>query len=145
MAAPTQGWLARAPGGFVDRVEACFAGAAYAPHRHDTYAIGITLAGVQSFDYRGAARGSRPGQFVILHPDELHDGRAGDEQAFRYRTAYVAPAEIQSVLAGRPLPFLRGGVSSNSQLAAPIRALLGDFDRPLGRLEYQDALYDLAT
>jgi AraC-like DNA-binding protein len=145
MASPNWNWLIKAPGSFADRIEACFSGAAYAPHRHDAYAIGVTLAGVQSFDYRGSARGSRPGQFVILHPDELHDGRAGDERPFHYRTAYVAPAEIQSVLAGRPLPFVRGGVSSDPLLGAAIHALLDDFGRPLTRLEYQDALYDLAT
>ncbi len=142
-AARTEDWIVKAPGR-VDRIEACFSGAAFAPHRHDTYAIGITLAGVQSFDYRGAARHSRPGQLVILHPDELHDGRAGDDNAFRYRTAYVAPADIQSVLGGQPLPFIAGGVSSDPRLHAAVCALLKDYDRPLCDLEYQDALFDLA-
>jgi AraC-like DNA-binding protein len=145
MAARTQGWLIKAPGGDLDRIEACFSGAAYAPHRHDRYAVCITLRGVQSFDYRGETRRSGPGQLVVLHPDELHDGRAGDERAFQYRSAYVAPAEIQNVLAGRPLPFVRGGVSGDARLRGPINALLGDLGRPLTRLEYQDALYDLAT
>lgn len=145
MAKRAQGWFVRAPGSSLDRIEACFSGAAYAPHRHDSYAVCVTLRGMQCFDYRGETRRSRPGQFVILHPDELHDGRAGDDGAFHYRTAYVAPAEIRKVLAGRPLPFVAGGLSSDPRLRIPIRALLGDFDRALGGLEYQDALYDLAT
>jgi len=136
-------WLVRAPGA-IDRVEARFAGAAYAPHRHDTYAIGITLAGVQRFDYRGVTRNSLPGGLVILHPDELHDGRAGDDRGFRYRTAYVAPADIQTMLNGRPLPFVDGGVSASRLLRRAVLALLGDFDRPLTGLELQDGLYDLA-
>ena len=106
MTAETGFRLVRAPGP-VDRVEALFAGAAYAPHRHDTYAIGITIDGVQRFDYRGSTRNSLPGGIVILHPDELHDGRAGDERPFGYRTAYVAPADILNMLDGRPLPFVR--------------------------------------
>jgi AraC-like DNA-binding protein len=130
--------------GDLERVEACFSGRAFAPHRHDVYAIGITLRGVQSFDYRGSTRFSRPGQLVVLHPDELHDGRAGDDTAFRYRTAYIAPAVIQEVLAGRSLPFVEGGVSSDPRLRRPISALLGDYSRPLTELEQQDALYDLA-
>jgi AraC-like DNA-binding protein len=137
-------WLFRAPGP-VERVEARFAGAAYAPHRHDTYAIGITLEGVQRFDYRGATRNSLPGGIVVLHPDELHDGRAGDERAFRYRTLYLAPADIQAMLDGRPLPFVDGGVSANPGLRRAVLALLGDFDRPLTGLEFQDGLYDVAT
>jgi AraC-like DNA-binding protein len=136
--------LVRAPGP-VDRVEAWFAGAAYAPHRHDTYAIGMTMTGVQRFDYRGATRDSRPGGLVILHPDELHDGRAGDERPFGYRTAYVAPADILNILDGRPLPFVAGGVSVSSRLRRAVRALLEDLDRPLAGLELEDALYDLAT
>jgi hypothetical protein len=34
---------------------------AFAPHRHDTYAIGITLAGVQTFRYRSEQRHCLPG------------------------------------------------------------------------------------
>lgn len=137
-------WLSKAPGA-VERVEACFAGAAYAPHRHDTYAIGVTHKGIQRFDYRGAIRTSLPGGIFVLHPDELHDGRAGDERPFRYRSLYVAPAEIQVMLDGRPLPFVDGGVSSSPRLRRAVLALLGDFDRPLTGLELQDGLYDLAA
>jgi AraC-like DNA-binding protein len=133
----------RAPGD-VDRIEACFTGAAFAPHRHDTYAIGITLKGVQSFDYRGVTRHSLPGQLVVLHPDELHDGRAGDDEAFRYRTAYIAPCDVQDVLGGTALPFIAGGVSRDPRLFSAVRALLDDYERPLTGLAYHDALYDLA-
>jgi len=60
MVACSTDWLVRVPGA-VERIEASFTGLAFTPHRHDTYAIGITLAGVQSFDYRGATRHSQPG------------------------------------------------------------------------------------
>jgi AraC-like DNA-binding protein len=139
----SENWLVRGAGD-LERVEACFSGRAFAPHRHDVYAIGITLNGVQSFDYRGSTRFSRPGQLVVLHPDELHDGRSGDDTAFQYRTAYIAPAVIQEVLAERSLPFVEGGVSSDPRLHRPISALLRDYSRPLAPLEQQDALYDLA-
>ncbi len=50
-------WVLRAPQhGAVERIEAYFAGHGYDPHRHDTYAIGQTLAGVQSFRYRRSQR-----------------------------------------------------------------------------------------
>jgi AraC-like DNA-binding protein len=136
-------WIFRAPGD-VERIEACLSGVSFARHRHDTYTIGITLEGVQSFDYRGSARHSLPRQLVILHPDELHDGRAGDGVAFRYRAAYIAPALIQDVLGGRPLPFVDTGVSSDPRLQRAVFALLEDYDRPLTVLEQQDALYDFA-
>jgi AraC-like DNA-binding protein len=132
----------KAPGS-VDRIEAFLSGAAFAPHRHDTYAVGITLEGVQSFDYRGAVRHSLPGQMVVLHPDELHDGRSGDGARFRYRTAYVAPADMQQVLGGRALPFVAGGVSQDPRLRHAVRALLEDLARPLGAFEFEQVLHDL--
>jgi len=135
--------IVRAPGS-LERIEARLTGAAYAPHRHDTYAVGVTLEGVQSFDYRGSTRSSLSGQIVVLHPDELHDGRAGDGKVFRYRTAYVAPVRIQDALCGRPLPFVAGGISSDVRLARAVAALLGDLARPLSELEEHDALADLA-
>jgi AraC-like DNA-binding protein len=126
------------------RLEAFFTGKAYAPHRHDTYAIGITMQGVQRFDYRGKARNALPGNIVVLHPDEVHDGRAGTEDGFRYRTLYVEPSLIQSVLDGKPLPFIEGGVSQDARLRAVVLPFLENLDRPLETLEYQDAVYDLA-
>jgi AraC-like DNA-binding protein len=90
----------------IERLEARFAGRAFAPHRHDTYAIGITLSGVQTFRYRGEARYCLAGQCHVLHPDETHDGAAGTEEGFSYRIAYVDPALVQSALGGRPLPFV---------------------------------------
>jgi AraC-like DNA-binding protein len=138
----SQNWLVRAPGDF-ERIEACFSGVAFAPHRHNAYAIGITLQGVQRFDYRGSTRDSLPGQVVVLHPDELHDGRAGNHAAFRYRTMYVSPALIQDVLGGKGLPFIKGGISSDPHLRLHVSSLLTDFGRALNELELQDALYDL--
>ena len=69
----------------VELLAAWFQGHAYHTHRHDTYAIGLTVSGVQAFDYRGAAEISTPGKVVVLHPDERHDGHAGTEEGFGYR------------------------------------------------------------
>lgn len=143
MADRGKNWLVEAPGD-IDRIEARLTGVAFAPHRHDTYTIGVTLSGVQSFSYRGAERSSCPGQMVILHPDEQHDGRAGDDGAFCYRAAYIAPTDIQGVLKGQTLPFVEGGVSTDVRLHRAVAALLQDYERPLTSLQYQDALYDLA-
>lgn len=143
LAAASENWLFRAPGE-IDRIEACFTGVAFGPHRHDIYAVGVTLGGVQSFDYRGETRHSLPGQLVVLHPDERHDGRSGDGQSFRYRTAYIRPTDIQDVLGGRTLPFIEGGLSADPRLAAAVNELLADYDSPLSQLEYQDALVEIA-
>ncbi|MCE3590073.1 AraC family ligand binding domain-containing protein, partial [Escherichia coli] len=73
----------------VERMEARFTGDAFEPHRHDTYAIGVTLHGVQTFRYRGEKRQSLPGNIMVLHPDEVHDGGAGTDDGLRYRMIYL--------------------------------------------------------
>ena len=69
-----------------------FVGQAFSPHRHDSYTIGLTLEGVQTFRYRGARRICLPGECHVLHPDELHDGGSGSAAPFAYRIAYVDAA-----------------------------------------------------
>ncbi|WP_455926473.1 AraC family transcriptional regulator [Pseudomonas putida] len=128
----------------VERLEARFAGHGFNPHRHDTYAIGRTLAGVQSFNYRRALRHSLPGGTLVLHPDEVHDGQAGTEAGFQYRMIYVEPALIQQVLGGKPLPFIEGGLSNDPRLFAATQVLLGDMHSAIDSLAEDDALYEVA-
>ena len=137
-------WVNTASGD-VHRIEAFLSDAAYSPHRHDTYAIGITLRGVQSFDYRGETKHSLPGGVVVLHPDELHDGRAGTSAGFLYRTIYVEPSLIQDAIDGDALPFVEGAVSSDERIFAALNPLLESYDHPLETLEYEDGLYELAN
>ncbi len=125
-------------------IEAFFQGNAYAWHRHDTYAIGCTLAGVQSFNYRGGKRNSLPGHAIVLHPDEPHDGQAGTNEGFRYRMIYVEPVLIQSVLGGQALPFIDGGVTANPRLLHATGALLQRTPARLDPIELNDALVELA-
>ena len=137
-------WLRAAPPApGIERIEAYFRGRAYAPHRHDTYAIGYTMAGVQCFDYGGGARESLPGQIVALHPDERHDGRAGTDAGFHYRMLYVEPVLLAAALGGRAIPFVRGGVSTDPRLRRAVQRALEDFADPveeLRRTELLDAL-----
>ena len=137
-------WIVRrAPDDRFERIEAYFGGRGYGLHRHDTYAIGCTLAGVQSFHYRRGLRHSLPGGVLVLHPDEAHDGQAGTDAGFHYRMAYVQPALIQRILGGRPLPFIRDGISSDPRLGAACAALLRNDEGDADPLREDDALYDL--
>jgi AraC-like DNA-binding protein len=140
-------WVKAAPDhDGVERLEAFFAGHGFDPHRHDTYAIGVTLAGVQSFDYRGAVRHSLPNQAIILHPDERHDGRAGGAAGFRYRMVYIAPRLIDAALGGRrALPFVRTPVSDDARLIAALAPALDDLDRPLEALARDQIVAEVAA
>lgn len=118
----------------VERMEARLHGQAFAPHRHDTYAIGITLSGVQRFRFRGRTWHCLPGQCHVLHPDELHDGGAGTDEGFGYRIIYVDPALVQNALQGRPLPFVADPVVSSAGLQPGMMAEVWDIDSELDDL-----------
>lgn len=140
-------WMRIAPSGAgLERVEARFAGHAFDPHRHDTYAIGFTLQGVQCFRYRGAPQRSRPGQAFVIHPDEVHDGHAGTRDGFRYRIVYVDPGALRDAIgvARAPLPFVREGAWSDPAIAAAVAPTLQDLADPLDELQRDQILVGLA-
>ena len=119
----------RAPG--LERAEVHLSTCAFEPHRHDTYAIGVTTSGVQTFRYRGERRICLPGQLHVLHPDETHDGAAGTDDGFGYRILYVAPELVRDALGGAALPFVADPV----QKPAPaIASMLADLDEPISDL-----------
>ncbi len=124
------------PIGGVELFEARLQRFGYRRHRHDTYAISLTGSGVLAFAYRGATRVSTPGQVVVLHPDEAHDGYAGAEAGIGYRQLYIEPAAlVPAVRALRGgagfLPFAREPVMTNAILAAAIRAAFRHDREPL--------------
>ena len=128
-----------APG--VERAEIYFSAGGYAPHRHDTYAIGIVTAGVLTFRYRGSRHICLPGRMHILHPDQTHDGAAGTEDGFGYRILYIAPELIRDALDGHTLPFVRNPVQQLGPTARPMASLLADMDDPISEL----SRFEIAT
>jgi AraC-like DNA-binding protein/quercetin dioxygenase-like cupin family protein len=120
----------------IERLEAHLHGQAFSPHRHDTYAIGITLSGTQTFHFRGERWHCLPGQCHILHPDETHDGAAGTDDGFGYRIVYVDPFLVQEALRGAPLPFVASPVLNAERLpagyASEIWDIGGDIDDVAG-------------
>ena len=130
----------------VERIEAAISRYTYEPHRHDTYAIGVTLEGAQSFHYRGARHLSLPGQCLILHPDEIHDGKAGDESGLRYRMLYLDTAVLADALAplGETLPFIAGPVVSDPELLRLALSILAIEDAKFARLQIDGLVAELA-
>jgi AraC-like DNA-binding protein len=128
----------------IERVSNRLVRASFSPHRHDTYTFAVTVAGVQTFNYRGEIRYSLPGQVLILHPDELHDGSCFDEAGFSYRAAYVPPTHVQAVIGNMELPFVANSVWTNPALVAAALKMIIDCADGEDPAAYEDALYDLA-
>jgi AraC-like DNA-binding protein len=84
----------------IERLRAHFTRHAYARHAHETYAIGMTETGSQSFTCRGVAHATRPGAIMLFNPTELHDGRATTADGFAYRMLYVEAPTVRGFLAG---------------------------------------------
>lgn len=130
----------------IERIEARFRGRAFDLHRHDTYAVGVTLRGVQTFRYRGRSRVSRPGEVIVLHPDELHDGGAGTEEGLRYRILYLEPSLLQRGLGegAWALPFVADPVVRDVELRDRLLAALDRLDDGLDELFVDDFVAGLA-
>jgi AraC-like DNA-binding protein len=121
-----------APG--LERAAVYLSTCAFEPHKHDTYAIGITTAGVQTFRYRGTRRVALPGQLHVLHPDEIHDGAAGTDAGFGYRILYIAPELVRDALGGAALPFVADPVQSRTPPTQLAASILADIDEPISDL-----------
>ena len=119
------------PHAALQRLTARFGGHAYDLHRHETYAVGLTLWGAQSFHYRGSLQTSRGGQVMIIHPDESHDGHAGVDQGFAYRMLYVDPASVSAALDGASPPFVPAVVSEDPVLADLLAEAFAEFPKAL--------------
>jgi len=128
-------WLRNeAPAAGVARLRAGLRRQAYATHRHDTYTVALTEAGVQEFDYRGTVHRSLPGQVVLLHPDEPHNGRPGTPAGFTYRTLYIEAASLLEAVRelsqrASTLPFVAQPVRDDAALAGALaRAFDGSME-----------------
>jgi AraC-like DNA-binding protein len=132
---PAEWVTATRPADGVELFRARLRGRPYGRHRHDVYAIGVTEEGVQAFEYRGAVEHSLPGQVYVLHPDELHDGRAEGPGLFGYRQIYVSPDRIAAALptlTGRPAPLpFAAPVTDDPALARVVRMAFTRAPEPL--------------
>ena len=128
----------------LQRLAARFGGHAFDLHRHETYAVGLTLWGAQSFHYRGALKTSAGGQVMVIHPDESHDGHATVDAGFAYRMLYVDPAAVSAAIGAAP-PFVPDVVADDPVLAGLLREAFADFPRPLEPLAVDAVIERLAA
>ncbi|MFI6820328.1 AraC family transcriptional regulator [Micromonospora sp. NPDC050187] len=135
-----------AGGAGIERLAAELRGEAFSPHRHDRYAVGVTLAGVQTFRYRAEQHHCLPGEWHVLHPDEPHDGAGGTDEGFGYRIVYLDPAVVRAALDGDPLPFVADPVIRPVGVPRVLADALAHLDEPLdevGAVEVGTAIADL--
>lgn len=99
----------------VELLDASFHSHVYERHMHETYAIGVTLKGIQSFWCRGAVRDGTPGDIVAINPGEAHDGKSGTEDGYAYRMIYV-PADWMRAIVDDALEYRGREVFANAPI-----------------------------
>jgi AraC-like DNA-binding protein len=138
----------------VDCFSARFVSHVFDRHSHETYSIGTTFGGVQSFRCRGERRDSTEGHLMLINPDEPHDGWAGSSGGFAYRMLYVSVEGVSQLVddeapgAGRRHPKLSQGafaepVIRDCDLAARFAAATDDLLVPANSLQAAERLSDV--
>lgn len=109
-------------------------------HSHETYSIGVTRSGVQTFACRGTRHASLAGDVILFNPDEPHDGSRGTDAGFGYSMLYVDAALVHAWMGDRDAAG--GGGDGNRMATRYFKAPL--VHDPEGALLLQQAVAAVA-
>ena len=119
-----------------EMLRATYVSFAFAPHAHETYAIGVTERGAQTFTSRRHRGLVMPaGTIAVVNPGEVHTSCALDARGWSYRMLYPCVDLLQGICEeshGRrgAEPFFISPVIADRDLALRIRGLLVACERP---------------
>lgn len=116
-------WARFQPGALegVTLMRAHFTDHTFERHSHDTYSIGVTRSGVQTFHCGGSLHASLRGDVILINPDEVHDGQRGTQEGFGYAILYVTREALVQCL------DKEAGIDAAAYFAQPVAR-----DRPMG-------------
>jgi AraC-like DNA-binding protein/mannose-6-phosphate isomerase-like protein (cupin superfamily) len=110
-----QARIVKVGSGFGTRVEllrTTYQSQTFARHSHDTYTLGLVLAGAGTFWYRGEEHLARKGDVVVIEPGEVHTGSVGfGVDSLSYLAVYlpvelaILHAESAGARGGKPPEF----------------------------------------
>ena len=132
--------------GNLECLTATFRAHRYAPHMHDSYAIGCILAGCESFELRGARHYAGAGDVAIVNPHEVHDGEPCGA-GYSYRMTYPTVALMQRIaedVTGRPnagVPYFPQTTYPDPEGFALFVAAHRALERDQDKLQGEELLY----
>lgn len=97
----------------------------FSRHVHDGYAIGLIVAGVEEFDYRGTTHRAAAGELVLVNPDAVHTGQAGVPGGWSYRMLYPSIDALAGIAAELGAPHTTPHFPAQVVRDDEVAALLG--------------------
>jgi AraC-like DNA-binding protein len=95
----------------------------FAPHLHETYAIGVMESGAARCKSRGMESTHGPGDLITIEPGEVHTGEPLTPQGWSYRMLYI-PREVMSRASTHgQLPRFSSTGTSDAELSSRLAAV----------------------
>lgn len=104
----------------------------FAPHTHDSFAIGVVESGAQSFRYKSPPDIVPAGNIMVIHPGEVHTGYCIADKGCSYQMIYVDPKVVLKAFSdfyqnfNQDLHFKNQNISDN-EVANSIRQAFRSF------------------
>jgi AraC-like DNA-binding protein len=114
----------------------------FAPHLHDTFALGAIEAGASKIRYRDRTVTQRAGDVVVIPAREVHTGESDGPQGWSYRMLYLPEDLLAAFTTSDDLSF-DGPSIEDPELARRIIDLHALLDAGTDRLRGQTALVDV--
>lgn len=70
----------------------------FAPHSHDTFALGAIESGASRIRFRGRSVSQRAGDIVVIPAGEVHTGESDAPHGWSYRMLYLPPELMRRVV-----------------------------------------------
>jgi len=114
----------------------------FAPHLHDTFALGAIEAGASKIRYRDRTVTQRAGDVVVIPAREVHTGESDGPQGWSYRMLYLPEEVLVGFTTTDDLTF-DGPSIADPELARRVVELHALLDAGTDRLRGQTALVDV--
>jgi AraC-like DNA-binding protein len=115
----------------------------FAPHVHDTYAIGAMESGAAKCKSRGRESTHAPGDLITIEPDEVHTGEPLTAMGWSYRMLYI-PREVMArhLNDDGQMPRFAHTGATDSELSTRIAQVHAFLERNADPLHQETALVD---
>lgn len=134
----------------LDLLQARYLTHRFAPHAHETYALGVCAQGAVATRHRGARHRAGPGDVLLLNPGELHTGEPAHAEGWTHVMCYPSVdlmRRVADALRGRPgaAPVLPAPALWDPALANEVLRVLRGLGRPGDSLRQESTFLELLT